>query len=458
MTRTPLLRGAALAFSLLSVRPALAQTTPANPTVDQKLLEMLHADGKLSDAQYLVLRAQADAEAKSAAAAAATASKADGLDRFSLFGDLRVRGEAFFQDGVNDRFRERFRARLGVKAVASPELEGQVRLATGDPGDPISEMQTMSELFTRKPVNLDLAYVSFKPSTSFGWSRPWLTVLAGKFTNPVWKPRANFGSEIVFDEDLAPEGFQQVVSLADAKDGLVRKAELQAFQWSAKEIATSGDSWIFGGQGSVGLGLGSAVTITASLADYYYSSPERIAQEFNTNAKINLTNSLVLKDGTVVKGGTPYKAPTDKPNPVVDFLYGFNVLNPALQVGVDTGAASWPVSVYADFAHNTEASDSNADALGFGVSVGQTKKAGELAVGAGWQRIETNAVVSSFAGSDFGKNGGTNVTGPQVKVDWMPIDRLVLTGRSFFVKQIDVARGKPNDTVTRLQLDANYTF
>ncbi|MBK7975144.1 MAG: putative porin [Deltaproteobacteria bacterium] len=461
MKRTCVSRAAALALSIFSARVVAAQSAgSASPplTVNQRMLEMQHAEGRLSDEQYLVLRAQADAEAKAAAAAAAATSKADWLDRFSLFGDVRIRGEAFFQDGTTDRFRERFRVRLGVKAVASSELEAQVRLATGDPGDPISEMQTTSELFTRKPVNLDLAYVSFKPSTTFGWSRPWLTLLGGKFTNPVWKPRANFGSEIVFDEDLAPEGFQQIVSPVDAKDGLVRKVEVQAFEWSAKEVASGGDSWVFGGQGSASFGIGSAVTVTGSLADYYFSSPERIAQEFNTNSKINLTNSLMLKDGTVVKGGTPYKAPTDEPNPVQDFLYGFNVLNPAVQVAVDTGAAAWPVSVYVDFAHNTEASDGNADALGMGVSVGQTKKPGELALGAGWQRIETNAVISSFVGSDFGKNGGTNVTGPQVKLDWMPLDRLVLTGRSFFVKQIDVAKGKPNATVTRLQLDANYSF
>jgi hypothetical protein len=43
-------------------------------------------------------------------------------------------------------------------------------------------------------------------------------------------------------------------------------------------------------------------------------------------------------------------------------------------------------------------------------------------------------VVSSFVGSDFGKNGGTNVTGSQVELERM------------------------NDTVTRLRLDANFTF
>ncbi|MFN7955224.1 MAG: putative porin [bacterium] len=462
MTRKSVLSllGAAALLSMLlgAFSPAAAQTGTGNPTVDQKLLEMLRADGKLSDEQYMLLRAQADAEAKAASTAAATISKADWLDRFSLFGDLRVRGEAFFQDDVTTRYRERFRARIGVKAAATPELEAQLRLATGDPGDPISEMQTMSELFTRKPVNLDLAYLSVKPTKSLGWDRPWLTVMGGKLSSPLWKPRTNFGSEIVFDEDLAPEGFQQIVNLSDSADGWLRKLEVQAFEWSAKEIATSGDSWIFGGQASTSVAVGSAVVVSLGVGDYHFSSPERIAQELNSNGKINLTNSLVLKDGTVVKGGTPFKAPTDKPNPVADFLYGFNVLNPAIAVAVDTGAAAWPVSAYADYAHNTEASDGKSSAMGFGVAMGQTKNAGEIAAGVGWQRIETNAVVSSFAGSDFGKNGGTNVEGPVVKLDWMPLARLVLTGRSFFVKQIEIAKGKPNATVTRLQLDANYTF
>ncbi len=419
----------------------------------RELLVILRAKGEITEEQYQALLAQLDADAAAKAKTAAAKPGQEWLDRFSLFGDMRVRGEGFYQKDVDDRDRFRVRARLGVTAKASDELDGTVRIATGDPNDPISTNQTLTNLFTRKPVSLDQAYLTFKPSSTFGWDRPYLTLTGGKLPGTVVRPKAQMGSELVFDDDITPEGFNEVASLVDSKDGLVRKLTLQGAEWSAQEMATASDSWIFGGQGLTSLGLGAA-TVTVSFGDYYLSNANRIAQQANTDTVLTITNDVVLKDGTVA-GGTPLKV--DPANPIVRYRGGFNILNPNVQVGIPTWSSSWPATVFVDFAHNT-AAQRKPDGYWIGASLGQTVNPGDFAVSAMYAQTETNAVISALSFSDFGKSGGTNLKGPAIKLEWMPLSRLVLSVKNHFVTFIDAPAGKSNATLNRLQVDAQYSF
>src|SRR5258705_13307165 len=54
------------------------------------------------------------------------------------FGDVRIRNEAFFRKGDDDRIRERFRLRFGFKVKPSDELELGFKLVSGNSNDPIS--------------------------------------------------------------------------------------------------------------------------------------------------------------------------------------------------------------------------------------------------------------------------------------------------------------------------------
>src|SRR3984893_3050955 len=60
----------------------------------------------------------------------------DILGRFRFNGDIRVRGESFFQDGVADRNRGRVRVRFGVDGKLNEDFVGGFALATGSLGDP----------------------------------------------------------------------------------------------------------------------------------------------------------------------------------------------------------------------------------------------------------------------------------------------------------------------------------
>lgn len=451
----------------------LASTAKATDTT-RELINLLRVKGDITEEQYQALLSQLEEDDKAKAKTGAAKTWPDWLDRFSLFGDLRVRGEGFFQNDVTARDRFRIRARLGVTAKASDELEGSLRLVTGDPGDPISTNQTMSELFSKKPVDFDWAFLNVKPWSTFGWDRPYLTVVAGKMPlngimilpgnkekkiadrkfDPAWRPAAIMGSELVFDDDLAPEGFSENVAAFEATQGVIRKFSLTTNQWSVKELSSGADAWIFSGQGLADLSVSPTVKLTFGLADYYVSGANRIATEANTSSSIFITNTVVLKDGTKA-GGTQVKPKPE--NPIARFTGGFNMINPSLQLAIDTGMPSWPVAVMADYVVNTEANGDDDSGWALGAGIGQTKEAGDLAFSAAYEYLETDAVVSAFSGSDMGK-GGTNVKGPYVKIEWVPLKSLTLSGKNYFVTYIDPPAGKANPTLNRLQVDAQYKF
>src|SRR5205085_8353724 len=77
------------------------------------------------------------------------------LDMIIPFGDLRVRHEGFYEDGLVARNRFRFRARVGLTVAPSEEASATFRLASGDANDPISANQTFNNVFTKKSVNFD---------------------------------------------------------------------------------------------------------------------------------------------------------------------------------------------------------------------------------------------------------------------------------------------------------------
>jgi len=123
------------------------------------------------------------------------------LDSISLFGDMRNRVEGFYGDNYHAETRYRIRARVGLNANVSDEIASTVRLATGDPNDPISTNQTLSNTFNRKPFNLDWAYMTIKPGKTFGLEPGWGQIVLGKFGLQVARE-----SELVWDTICRPKG------------------------------------------------------------------------------------------------------------------------------------------------------------------------------------------------------------------------------------------------------------
>lgn len=453
--------GGMLAGSLW-VAPAYAQTR----SVAEELIEILEADGKISSskADELRQRARVENEAREAGVEAFRRDPVkaikedksfDWLKRISFSGDLRWRTEGFYQDEVNARTRERVRLRLGMKAKISDELEANIRLASGSLDDPISTNQSLGDAFSKKPFNIDQAYIKVTPGETFGlgeWNG--LSIYAGKMKNTVWMPEAVLGSEMIFDGDLTPDGTAQTLTLYSASEGVLRKFELNAIQWFLKEASRSAESMTWGGQLVGTFQVLNGVGLTLGIGDYYFSHRSAIAQERNSNGDLAVTNNVELEDGTIV-GGSSISPSSD--NPIVDFAGGFNIFTVGSQLEIDTGYAQWPLSFFVDYALNTDAFSNDDTAIWAGVGIGQTKKPGDFSIGAIWARTETDAVLSMFSYSDFG-TGGTNRQGPFLALNYQLLPNLTLTAKNHFVSWIDRPAGQSNATLNRLQLDAQMKF
>src|SRR5215204_2109309 len=128
-----------------------------------------------SQQQTLVTQTQTQAEQQAKAVeelkkttVADVKKNIDWLNRISFFGDIRVRHEGFYQDTIGARNRQRLRLRFGARIQISDELEGSVRLVSGDPNEIIANNQTLTDVFTRKPINIDNAYITIRPGKTLG--------------------------------------------------------------------------------------------------------------------------------------------------------------------------------------------------------------------------------------------------------------------------------------------------
>src|SRR5690606_9419429 len=94
-----------------------------------------------------------------------------------------------------DRSRDRIRARINLEARATDTLKLGFGLATSENGDPRSTNQSLTNAFSRKSLDLDLAY--------FDWQfASWGALVGGKMKQPFFKPAGS----LFWDGDINPEG------------------------------------------------------------------------------------------------------------------------------------------------------------------------------------------------------------------------------------------------------------
>jgi hypothetical protein len=375
----------------------------------------------------------------------------------TLFGDVRVRNESFFQDGSNDRVRQRFRLRFGAKVRPSDEMELGFKLASGDANDPISNNQTFSGDFTFKNINIANAYIKLTPSKSIGLDRPWLTVTGGKFDQPMYVPPVS-PNMLVWDRDLTPEGFFESLKAVDKKEGVLRGVALNLGQWIFQENSNTGEAAIYGFQGVGNFALGSALW-NIGVADYKFVDPSSIAVDRNTNSQLKISNTVTLSNGTVVGGKLVSPSVDDEGNPVtlVKLNNGFNVLDIGTDLTIPTGFPALPLRPFGDFAHNTEA---NNDENGYqgGLAVGKYVDPGDYFFSYTYEYLETDAVISAFSDSDFGRDGGTNTKAHILQGGYVLTKNLSLLSTAWIDKPVDNVAGRNPNTDVRWQVDVVGKF
>ena len=368
-------------------------------------------------------------------------------DRFRFEGDMRVRFEMITMDENPDRGRVRIRMRTGFTVPISKTVTSGFRVATAEQGSVTSTNISLTGAFTLKNFGVERAYITWTPSPRF-------TMTGGKFGLPLIRPSGLIRSELVFDEDVAPEGFHEQFNLVLNKEGVLRRIALLGEQWTTLEVSDGPDTWMLGAQAIADLTFSPRVSATLGGGYYGYAHGKTLAAARNTNPGLFVSNSVVLRDGTVLAGGRSLTPPTG--NPFASFVNDFKILSGTAGIVVDKVFGSRPLQVYGDVAHNTGAESENT-AYWLSASAGALRKKGDWAASVIYTHVPTESVLSIYNYSDLGL-GGTNNEGPIFQVQYRPSKDFTLSIRHHVLSAVNEATGISGGKIQRLMLDAGVAF
>lgn len=426
----------------------LAMSVPASAAVDAKLLDMLKANGSITNAQYSELQAELARDQKDQQIArqaqqetneqiAATAKKTDTLSAFDqklawaaktqFKGDVRFREETVHNDGVpnnKDQDRQRIRARLGAYTEINSQVDTGIRIATGSNDDARSTNQDLNNYFDKKSIWLDQGYIDYHPDAIKN-----LHLVGGKMPQQ-W---VSMG-DIIWDSDINPEGLAVTY-----------------------KYPLSGSTELFGSAGHYTLKDnvdGEGVQFKHDLRLYAGQLGGRFA--LTDNLKLTLGGSLYAYDnddssacpttGTVT---APCALAVNGNSPGEQFkLYeGFGQL--------DIGGLSVPLSIYGQIVNNDDASNDQDT----GWLAGVKSKFYGFNVDYNYRDVQRNAVVGAFTDSDFA-NGYTGSRGSKLKVSY-ELDKNFSLGATYFMAtsdQTNASLNKKDSDINTLQLDAEAKF
>jgi hypothetical protein len=445
-----------------ATQQANAAAQKAATGVDQAQSTATQAQQSASEAKSLAGQASSNAaEVKTALAAVDTKTQDEGKQlsalealagRFRFSGDVRVRGEAYSQDGVPDRNRARLRVRFGLDGQLNEDFVAGFALATGSLGDPTTTNETLTNAFDRKTIGLDRGYITYNPI-----AHRWLSLTAGKFAF-TWQR-----TSVTFDPDLNPEGFNQKASFdfsGPVKNFTIQGIELLYNEANGKAGIPSQDSYALGGQISGRLQFG-PWTATPSFLTLKWNRPDALLGEsaFAVGATTTgfqpatptggpkpspITGIPITGEGQgCAKGlGFPSFAPcvfasngmtnatyVDSKG-VVHFYSGYNYADFILNNQIQTGFSRLPVNLLLEFLDNLDAEAHPLDTKGnvlshlgsqnkeYGVdfSVGQVKNKNDIQLGYSWYREEQDAAIASFVESD--QRAPTNILQNRIYALW----------------------------------------
>jgi hypothetical protein len=377
------------------------------------------------------------------------------LGRFRWTGDVRVRGEDFFQSysgctACADRNRARVRVRFGFEGKLNDDFIAGVAIATGSLGDPTTTNETFTNFFDRKTIGLDKGYITYNPV-----AHKWLSLTAGKFAYQ-WQR-----TQVTGDPDTNPEGFSERFSKDFTNVPIVKNLNLNFMQLFYNEASGTGglfhghDSFAVGGQVGGKLELTKFWTMTPSFLVLNWRYPDAILNAsafavqattgggvFNINGTPTTLSFQLPGEGPGCQ--TPASAITDtkknvapcafSPNGMTNatftaadgslrFLSGFTYADLILNNTFKTGWSRLPVNLLVEYENNLAASDHPFDFSVKGqiadpgavtrkdlgsqshvyyadVSLGQQKNRGDIQVGYAFLRHEQDATIASFNESD----------------------------------------------------------
>jgi len=442
---------------LNATQQANASAQKAQSSLDQAQGAAVQAQQSAAAAEKVADQASSKAtEATNALAAVSTQTQEDSrqisalqaaLSRFRFSGDVRIRGEDYFQKGVPDLNQARIRVRFGVEGKLNEDFVGGLALATGALGNPTTTNETLSGAFDRKTIGLDRGYITYNPV-----EHSWLSLTGGKFAYP-WQR-----TSVTFDPDINPEGFNEKASFnlsGPVQNFTVQGVELLYNAANGKTSIASQDSYALGGQVSATLRFG-PWTATPSLLTLKWNRPDALLSEsaFTTGATTTgflpagattpVTGIPVPGEGQGCAKGSGFSsfapcvfAPNGMTNAtfvdskgVAHFYSEFNYVDFIVNNQIQDGITRFPINLLVELLDNPDAAahplnskgavlsslGSQNKEYGFDFSLGQTKNKNDLQFGYAWYREEQDAAIASFVESD--QRAPTNILQNRIYALW----------------------------------------
>jgi hypothetical protein len=410
----------------------LAAGLQANAAMtDTKLLDMLLANGSITQAQHDELAADLAREQKKEDAEAEKKLDKSEFTAFQqlsswatgtqLRGDLRVREDYINvederKNGGRDKDRQRIRARLGAFTQVNPTVEVGIQVATGNDNQNRSTNQDLDNFFTKKDVWLDLGYVDVHPQ-----SVPGLKLLAGKMRQP-WTSVA----DAMWDTDINPEGFAAQYQRKNGSTTLFGSASYLVLKDNVDGdgVEFDNDLALYALQAGITFDLGDArMTFGGSIND------------FNN------------EDQPLPSPPAPVVALRGNGNTTDEFsLYeGFST--------IDIVGLPLPLSLYGQYIKNDDdGGEDTAWLLGFKTNVSG------VGFDYNYRDVEANAVVGTLTDSDFAA-GFTNSRGHKLKAQYDFLKNCNLTV-TWFLAESDAASRFNSDgaDVDTVMIDLNAKF
>ncbi|HTN44571.1 MAG TPA: putative porin [Nitrospiria bacterium] len=369
------------------------------------------------------------------------------IDKITLYGDIRLREETMWYPGNSnnskDLNRQRFRLRIGAD-IQEGKTFVHFRVASGS-GQQVSTNQTMQSNSSGKAIFIDKAYVELKQI-------PDLNVLGGKMTNPFF---INWPTgEIVFDDDLNPEGFAQqyALKLGDNQKVFVNLGQIILDGGQSSDAGSKNGQWLLGEQIGTEMKMDQ---IGFNVAALLYT----LANGQQTNF-----NSAVFQDGNTRRACNTTPASSNclaNPFSVVDLTAALK-FNAGLPILISFDG----IKNLQDTVQKTSPSIKNQD-TGFGAAIklGNASAANTYEVAYEYRAIEADATLADLNDSDFGPNGGTNRKGHTLWAAYNFTSATQVKLKYFNTKMIKkdlattaVPGSNPNPSFNRIQLDFSVKF
>ena len=340
------------------------------------------------------------------------------LDRVHFKGDLRLRYESIERDDTHNKYRNRYRMRLGLHVDITDNLMFDVGMRSGF-GNPTSGNQTfhddeaLSDYFFQS-FRFNILGLTYKDGHS--------VYKVGREPYLMYRP---IKSQLVWDNDVSLNG----INYQYKDETKIVTLGVNRPTWEEKAVDDADD-------------------VTLLLAQYVHKTKLE-------SAKLNLGAGVYYYDG--LKGNVPLFGKS-KGNTLVNGLYandyhiveGFGELQFADLFGL-------PFKIAASLAYNVAADDNN---FGYDLAfqLGKAKHVGEWQVKYSYTDIEEDAVFGAYSDSDnFG--GGTAAKGHAIRAKYKAGKNLYLAG-NFFFNTLYASKSKNGEEADyeRVQLDLIYKF